>query len=90
MHSLRPSLPTPPESHERVPRRPLSPLMLLRSDCPVGFSQTRSSLKVSQPCGLKNDLWYSRPLRSCNHLENRERATSALPTVSGGLRGFAR
>ena len=90
-HALsRPFLPTSPEKHERVPRLPLSPLMLPRSDCPVGFSQTRSSLKVSQPCGLKNDPLCSRPLRASSHLENRERATSALPTVSGGLRGFTR
>ena len=41
-----------------------SPLVLLRSDCPVGFSQTRNSLKVSQPCGVKNDLWRSKPLLS--------------------------
>ena len=59
MHSLRPFLPTTPEWQERVPRLHLSPLMLLRSDCPVGFSQTRNSL-----C--------SRPLRACSHLENRE------------------
>ena len=44
--------------------------MSLRSDCPVGFSQTRNSLKVSQPCGLKNDLLCSRPSRACRHLEN--------------------
>ena len=37
----------------------------------MGFSQTRNSLKVSQPCGLKNDLLCSRPLRACSHLENR-------------------
>ena len=57
---------------------------------PFGCSQTRNSLKVSQPCGLKNDLLCSRPLRACSHLENRERAAHALPTVSGGLRGFTR
>ena len=38
----------------------------------MGFSQTRNSLKVSQPCGLKNDLLCSRPLRACSNLENRE------------------
>ena len=38
----------------------------------MGFSQTRNSLKVSQPCGLKNDLLCSKPLRAFSHLENRE------------------
>ena len=42
----------------------------------MGFSQTRNSLKVSQPCGLKNDLLCSRPLRACSHLENRELSCS--------------
>ena len=49
--------------------------MLLRSDCPVGFSQTRNSLKVSQPW-LENDLLSSRPLWACSHLENRELSCS--------------
>ena len=38
----------------------------------MGFSQTRNSLKVSQPCGLKNNFLCSGPLRACSHLENRE------------------
>ena len=42
----------------------------------MGFSQTRNSLKVSQPCGLKNDLLCSKPLRACSHLENRELSCS--------------
>ena len=82
--SLRCPLPvrflsTSPESHERVPRLRLSPLMLLRSD--VGFSQTRNSLKVSQPCGLKNDLLCSMPLRACSHLENRELSCSGKTSL---------
>ena len=36
-------------------------MMLLRSDCPVGW---------------KNDLLCSRPLRACSHLENRELSCS--------------
>ena len=52
--------------------------MLLRSDCPAGFSQTRSSLKVSQPCGLKNDLLCSRPLRAYSHLEHRDASRSGI------------
>ena len=55
---------------------------------PSADSQTRNSLKVSQPCGLKNDLLCSMPLRACSHLENRERVAPAEPTVSGGLRNF--
>ena len=39
---------------------------------PSADSQTRNSLKVSQSCGLKNDLLCSKPLRACSHLENRE------------------
>ena len=76
MHSPVRFLSTSPESQERVRRLLLSPLLLLRSDCPVGFSQTRNSLKVSQPCGLKNDLLCSRPLRACSHLENRQLSRS--------------
>ena len=52
--------------------------MLLRSNCTVGFSQTRSSLKVSQPCGLKNDLLCSKPLWACSHLENRDASRSGI------------
>ena len=31
---------------------------------PLADSQTRCPLEISQPCGLKNDLLCSRPLRA--------------------------
>ena len=53
---------------------------------PSADSQTRNSLKVSQPCGLKNDLLCSRPLRACSHLENREPRNSLKVSQSCGLK----
>ena len=49
MHSSRPVLVDLPKSRERVPRLHFSPSAPLHSDCPVGSSQTRISLEVSQP-----------------------------------------
>ena len=39
---------------------------------PLADSQTRCPLEISQPCGLKNDLLCSRPLRAYSHLEHRD------------------
>ena len=39
---------------------------------PLADSQTRCPLEISKPCGLKNDLLCSRPLRAYSHLEHRD------------------
>ena len=70
-HALFPSASCrPPQNRTRGSRGYTSHLPRLL------HSQTRNSLKVSQPCGLKNDLLCNRPLRACSHLEHRELSCS--------------
>ena len=102
MHPSRPSLLGFPGEHGRVPRRILSPPMLLVLTALCADSQTRCPLEVSQPCGLKNGLLCCRPLRARQSLvqltslgqavtwSTVTRVALAEPTVSGGLRDFTR
>ena len=68
-----------PQSDTRGSRRFPSHLScLVCSGFPVKFSQTQNSLKVSKPCGLKNDLLRSKLLWVCSRLENRNFSRSGI------------
>ena len=72
MHPSRPSLlGFPGESWKGPEATPLTSHASLFWLPPLADSQTRCPLEISQPCGLKNDLLCSRPLRACSHLCSR-------------------
>ena len=74
MHPSRPSLLGFPGEHGRVPRRILSPPMLLCSDCLLWLTAR-----------LRTPLC-SRPLRAYSHLENCESRNSLEVSQSCGLK----
>ena len=72
MHPSRPSLlGFPGESWKGPEATPLTSHASLFWLPPLADSQTRCPLEISQPCGLKNDLLCSRPLRAYSHLCSR-------------------
>ena len=84
MPSSRPFLVDPP-AREGPEASPLTSHASCFLTVPSADRQTRNSLKVSQPCGLRNDLVRSKPAVAWRTVK---RAALALPTESGGLRDF--
>ena len=84
--SLRP----PPEQQERGPEA--TPLTSCLYVLTALWASVRlgTALKVSEPCGLKNELLRSKLLWPAVAWSTVRRTVPALPTVSGGLRGFTR